>query len=216
MQNLFGKFDRYVLVLSLLITFYSVRAQEVEWNVHVGGGITFVELLSAQDWKFYEQSPGASFQLGTSASSLFGDGAIVGWEAGVDLVNDGFYSVPLKSNPDGSSEWDYDNKESIRDWYVKVPVSLTFDFFERVGFLTGVSMSRRISHLNQQYNDMNRLWLGSVHLGVYGKISDRLRLDITPYLDLQPRKQKSSSMPGIAYDKARRMGGMINLRYTIR
>lgn len=207
------KITRLILSIIFLFGMNAIVAQ-IQWHAKVGGGTNFLYNLSRP--YAYKRHPGILLKAGTSISSSFGKDAITGWEIGIKLVNDGYYWIPeLFDDNKRPIGWDQDNKLSIRDWYVQLPVSLTFNFFEKAGFLLGGSISRRVSHLNDvNYVNYRREWLPSGHLGIFGQITPRMRLDVKAYLDLEPWQLKPDR-PGMYYDKSRKMGGSLNFRYTI-
>lgn len=199
-----------LLVGFLLLFLYTAKAQ-IKWSTNLGGGITYFENVFS-DFPIPNYTGGAMFQGGTSISSLFGRESKVGWEVGLNVVSAGYYSVPSLTDETGLGiGWDYANKESRRDWYIQLPVSLTFNMFEGTGFLLGARMNRRLTNLDK-YNDNFRKWIPAAHLGIFTQITPRIRLDATAFMDIPMR-----------YDLAirdaqglREVGGSVNIRYTLK
>lgn len=201
------------LILSgiFILSLHFAQAQ-INWSANAGGGVTYFEnVFSGYPWPHY--TGGAKFQAGTSISSLFGKESMVGWEAGLNITTSGYYLVPDKSDTGSSSDldWDYANRSSHRDWYVQLPVSLTFNMFEGTGFLLGARMNRRLTNIDK-YNDNFRKWIPAAHLGVFTQITPRIRLDATASMDISERLELGfSDAQGL-----REVGGSVNIRYTLK
>lgn len=199
MKNKFS--TGYYIVFCLLST-YMANAQ-MQWNVNLGGGISTSSVLWNESSPFsYDHGP--LLQAGSSISSSFGKETLAGWELGINIVRKQ-YKWTSKS-PD-------EQKGTISDWYLQVPLSLTLDLFEKVGFHLGGRVNWRLTNTDT-YGSFVRKWIPAAHVGAYVHINPRIRLDITTYMDILPRN-KPLQHPGIFINKARGLGGALNLRYTI-
>lgn len=184
---------------------------QINWSANLGGGVTYFENVFG-DFPIPNYTGGAMFQAGTSISSLFGKESMVGWEVGLNVVTSGYYAVPEKTDENGQGlGWDYTNKVSQRDWYIQMPVSLTFNMFEGTGLLVGARINRRLTNL-EKYGNSFQKWIPAAHLGIFTQITPRIRLDATAFMDIPER-----------YDLAipdaqglREVGGSLNIRYTLK
>jgi len=155
---------------------------------------------------------GALYQTGSTVHSTFSREGMVGWEAGLMINRSGYFSIPPILDEDGGQiGWDYQNKVKIRDWYIQLPVSLTFNMFEGTGFLLGARINRRLTNLDT-YNEYFRKWIPAAHLGIFTHLSPRIRIDLTGFLDL-PARYDLQLEPD---QKLREVGGSVNIRYTIK
>lgn len=197
-------------VLLFSILFVSGLKGQIQWSAEAGGGITYFERVM-NDYPWPKYTGGPLFQAGASISSLFGKESMVGWEAGLRLVSGGYFYVPEKKDENGNDlGWDYSNKRSQRDWYIQMPVSLTFNMFEGTGFLLGARLNRRLTHLNK-YTKSYRKWIPAAHLGIFTQITPRVRIDVTGFIDILERLDSETSFsPGL-----RDMGGSLNVRYQL-
>lgn len=201
---------KLILLANCLVMIQSIQAQ-INWSANVGGGMTsFENIFSDYPWPRYEA--GSMFQAGTSISSLFGKETMVGWEVGLNLVTPSYTWIPEDENgPGDGTAWDYENKQNQRNWYIQLPVSLTFNMFEGTGFLLGARLNRRISNLDSDYYFLPK-WIPAAHLGIFTQINPRIRLDVTAFVDIPERVELTPS-----YAKGmREVGGSLNVRYTLK
>src|SRR5690625_6282620 len=70
-----------------------------------------------------------------------------------------------------------------------MPLSLTLDLFEKVGFLLGGRINWRLTN-NNTYAPYVRKWIPATHIGTYVHINPRIRLDITTYMDILSRNKQ--------------------------
>lgn len=205
----------YCVLILLTIAISPIKAQ-VHWSINLGGGVTYLDnILDDYPWPLY--TGGTHFQAGTSFSSLFSKEGMVGWEAGINISTSAYYLVQDKSGSGSSSDvdWDYANKTLFRDWYLQVPVSLSFNMFEGNGFLVGARINRRLSNIEKYPDRFIQKWIPAAHLGIFTQVTPRIRMDATAFIDIgkrvgQPRNPFSDAK------QFREFGGSINIRYTIK
>src|SRR5690625_6467338 len=135
MKNKFS--TGYYIVFCLLST--SMANAQIQWNVNLGGGISTSSVLWNESSPFsYDHGP--LFQAGSSISSSFGKETLSGWDLGVNIVREQY---------EWTSKASGNQKGTIRDWYLQMPLSLTLDMFEKVGFLLGGRINRSEEHTSE-------------------------------------------------------------------
>lgn len=197
------------MTISLFTSF--IAFGQIQWNVNAGAGVSYYELFNSNDVYNFHYTGGPVFQVGSSISSSFGKDAISGWEVGLNIISGGYYSVPPFENGRG---WDYSNKKSIRDWYIQLPLSLSFDFFEGTGFLVGGRMNYRLETPKDLYLEY-RKWIPAGHIGIFTRITPRIRLDVTGFIDIPPRVTLIDNRMSGSSESRRDVGATLNIRYTI-
>ena len=199
MKNNFSSIGLAVFFL----LYYHMAYSQMQWNISMGGGLSTSSGF-LNDHSLFTYDPGPLLKIGSSISSSMGKETLAGWELGLNLVREEFkWTSKISEIQEGK----------ISDWYVQVPLSLTLDLFERVGFHLGGSISRRLTNLDT-YAENVRAWIPSTYIGVYFHINPRFRLDLTTYLDVLPRNKELMN-PGYATSESRGLGGTINIRYRI-
>lgn len=193
---------------------------QVRWNIQAGGGVNyFTDIMDGNARRGEKYEGGPVFQAGASLSGNLGKETITDWEVGLNIINGGYYYVGLNTpEPSQPAEWDYANKTMNRDWYIQVPATLSFNFFEGTGFLTGARLNYRFKlpeHISYTY----RRWIPAGHLGVFTQITPCIRIDLTGFIDILPREKlnplPNGQISGNSSDR-RDMGGTLNLRYTLK
>lgn len=205
----------FVILLYTSVNLMQADAQ-INWHYHFGGGVTYLDnILDDFPWPHY--TGGAHFQTGTSIGSLFTKDGMVGWEVGINISTSAYYYVPDKSGNGSSNdvEWDYGNRTGYRDWYLQLPVSLTFNMFEGTGFVLGTRINRRVSNIEKYSDSFIQKWIPAAHLGIFTQVTPRIRLDATAFIDIGKRLGIVENPFGDG-NKFREFGGSINIRYTIK
>lgn len=205
------------IILASSLLYVCTSFAQLNWNVHAGGGLSYFNDFNFQSIRLGERFLGGPvFQVGTSVSRPLVKETMTEWELGINVVNGGYYGVGLKFDDEGiSNGWDYANKINRQDWYLQVPASLSFNFFEGTGFLIGARMNYRFS-LPQHPNFEYRRWIPAGHLGVFTEITPRIRLDLTAFIDILAREEVKPYLAGHNSLNRRDMGATINIRYTLK
>jgi len=208
---------RTVIMLSACLLYIGTSYGQINWNIHAGGGINYFKDINFQDRRFGERFLGGPiFLAGTSVSGLLVKESMTEWELGINIVNGGYYSVWVKFDENNvSNGWDYANKVSRRDWYLQIPASLSFNFFEGTGFLIGTRMNYRFSLPQHPYVEFRR-WIPAGHLGVFTEITPRIRLDLTAFIDILAREEPKPHLASHNSLNRRDMGATLNIRYTLK
>lgn len=191
-----------IFVALFLLNAHIADAQ-IQWNINFGGGLSTSSVLWNES-SLFTYDPGPLFRAGSSISSSFGKETLAGWELGINILREEYKWTSMSSDH---------QKGIISDWHLQIPISLTLDLFERVGFHLGGRMNWRLTNKNT-YAPYVRQWIPAVHVGTYVHINSRIRLDITTYMDILSRNKQSQSA-AVFVNKARGLGGSLNLRYTL-
>ncbi|GAA5220967.1 hypothetical protein [Membranihabitans marinus] len=207
-----------ITTILLFCTFFSLNAQ-IKLNAVLGGGTTYLE-------QYYDASnmvrtkPDYSINAGFKATSKFRKDGMLGIELGALISYTGFKNIPVIDVKDGDLVFDDDHPISVRSLYLKVPLTLDFNVYERFGLLLGGHLNMRLTnkeeikalHTVQGSQGKFRKYIPGIHLGFYGKVNDRIRIDGQVFSDVLPRLQNDKFVDKLYFME---LGFSINCQYRL-
>ncbi|GAA5220969.1 hypothetical protein [Membranihabitans marinus] len=212
-----------ISILTTIVTCIVLSAQaQIKLDAVLGGGTTYLE-------QYYDASnkvrtkPDYSINAGFKAATKFRKDGMLGIELGALISYTGFKNIPQLKTQDGNLVFDEDNPISVRSLYLKVPLTLDFNVYERFGLLLGGHLNLRLSKKEefqalitaQDHSGIDskfRKITPGIHLGFYGKVNDRIRIDGQVFSDVLPRLQNDKFVDKLYFME---LGFSINCQYRL-
>lgn len=215
-----------IFILFLFGFYASVNlSAQIKLDAVVGGGSSsMVQYFS--DHHQIKINPDYLVNAGVMASTKFRKDGMLGLQLGMLWSYSGFKSYLPDWDVSGQNGNDViwqSEPNKIRSHFLKIPLTLDFNVYERLGLLFGGHLNLRLSSNEErlalfaiQATDESisgyRKSIAGVHAGVYGKITDRIRLDAKVFNDINSRLYNPGYIDNIQF---RELGFSINLNYRL-
>lgn len=185
---------KFIILFSLVGSSIIPITAQVNWTAALGGGMSYMNDYFGGH-PLYNYQEDYLVEGGLLVHANFREGGMLSWQAGLLLRNSGFRDVPLDRDAIGnggiSSEdipWDYGNARTIRNWSMKVPLTLKFNVFEPIGLLFG----GHVNYMMKTGMDNNQIvsyktWIPGAHLGLFIPLGRRFNIEGMVDSDVVPR-----------------------------
>ena len=213
--------NKLIILVSLLGTTIIPTTAQVNWSVALGGGMSYMnDYFGGHPLLNYQED--YLLEGGMLVYVPFREGGMLGGQTGLLLRHSGFKDVPLDRDAIGdggiSSEnipWDLENVQSVRNWSLKVPLTLKFDVFEPISLLFGGHVNYMMkTGMKNNLISSYQTWIPGVHLGLLAPLGQRFNIEGLVESDVSPRLTGTggSLSPDINY---REFSYSIRLNYQL-
>lgn len=186
---------KLIIIVSLLGTAAIPLTAQVNWSASLGGGMSYLNDYFENNY-LYNYQEDFLLEGGLLVHSSFREQGMLGWGTGLLLQYSGFRDIPFDRDAipgsggisEDNIQWDWENSQRIRNWSLKVPVSLMFNVFEPIGIKFGGHLNYMLSTGLENRSDISyKTWIPGIHLGLYAPLGSRIRLTGQVSSDISPR-----------------------------
>lgn len=202
------------IILVLCLTGWNIAHAQINLSAVTGGGISDLQTgfpFSDNSSTAEYLVPGLLTQVGGSVNSTFRKEGMLSWEAQIILRRSTLRSVPIDYDNADCTDLgggittcrspfprDYSNVYRWGYWSVNIPLSLNFQVFGPIGWKIGGNVNYLLSkfpekdkikinggnpNLNTKFDSFS--WQG--HIGFYGIINPKVRIEALAFSDFKPR-----------------------------
>lgn len=187
------------ITIIILLSLFGATApilSQVNWSASLGGGISYMNDYF-EDHLYDNYQGDYLIEGGILADASFRKDGMLSWQTGLLIRHSGFKSTPV--DLDGiqpgnggihkdNIRWDWENTTAIRNWSLKLPVSLMFNVFKPIGIKFGGHLNYVLSTgMENSAFSHSEKWVPGAHLGLFFPLGQRIHITGQVSSDISPR-----------------------------